>query len=82
NVKELKQIDPQGKILDRYRYTYDGAGNKIKAVKEKDDLDDDEDEWEEISYQYDELNQLIGVVKDNKEIRKYLYDTLGNRVKM
>ncbi|MDQ4678668.1 hypothetical protein, partial [Stenotrophomonas maltophilia group sp. RNC7] len=33
-------------------------------------------------YSYDALNQLIEVNENNRDIRKYFYDTLGNRVRL
>ncbi|MDF2545537.1 MAG: repeat protein [Anaerosolibacter sp.] len=84
-ITELKELSPTGQVTDRYKYYYDPAGNKIKISKERNDLDIEAaagEEWEEITYKYDPLNQLTEVMKNNQENRKYFYDTLGNRVRM
>ncbi len=36
----------------------------------------------DITYNYDDLNQLIQVVNANGETRSYIYDNLGNRVQL
>lgn len=84
-TKELTHIDPSGKIIDKYKYAYDAAGNKTKIYRDKSDLDIEAVEGEateNITYKYDSLNQLVEVMKNNKENRKYFYDTLGNRVRL
>lgn len=84
-IKELTHIAPTGKIIDKYNYTYDAAGNKTNIYKNKSDLDIEAlegEDTENIKYKYDSLNQLTEVIKNNQETRKYFYDTLGNRVRL
>ncbi|MBE5896453.1 MAG: RHS repeat protein, partial [Lachnospiraceae bacterium] len=63
-------------IHDVYKYEYDLAGNKIAAIKERENMPSDSGRFE---YGYDALNQLISVTKDGKLQREYTYDAFGNR---
>ncbi len=90
-LTQLAQINPAGRITDIYEYDYDEAGNKIKAVINRTELDSDDiaeeqdedgEADESFTYKYSPLNQLIEVSKNNEETRKYFYDTVGNRVRL
>lgn len=76
--KELVHSDKSG-VLERYRYQYDAIGNKVEVVKERRGLHQDNGRYQ---YTYDVLNQLIKVDKDGKVLRRYTYDSFGNRIGM
>lgn len=83
-ITQLAEFNSTGKRTDIFRYDYDKAGNRINTYKDRYELDEEAEEWEEreeTSYRYDALNQLIEVTTSNNETRKYFYDTLGNRVR-
>lgn len=63
-------------ILDEYQYKYDLIGNKKRIKKYRKDIPVDTGTFD---YEYDPLNRLIRVIKDNKEICRYEYDSYGNR---
>ena len=66
-------------ILDRYRYEYDAVGNKTGIKKERKGLPGENGTY---GFLYDPLNRLTDVEKDGKPIRKYIYDSFGNRTGM
>lgn len=71
--------DPNNKVLDKFIFNYDTAGNKINVIKERMGLKDINGNY---NYYYDSLNQLTGIEKDGNLIRYYRYDGYGNRVYM
>lgn len=74
----IKQIEHRGKdIFESYKYMYDSSGNKRKVIKERNGLQEDSGQFD---FDYDKLHRLIGVSKNGDILRKYTYDTFGNRV--
>ena len=59
-----------------YQYEYDKLGNKVRTVKERNDIIEDNGCFD---YAYDGVNRLIQVRKDGKLLRNYTYDAFGNR---
>ncbi|GFP75392.1 DUF6531 domain-containing protein [Clostridium fungisolvens] len=81
-VTNSKSIDPKSKLVEQFSYTYDEVGNKLSEIKEgKNILGFNGYNEGETKYKYDNLNQLIEVDNPDKTSEKYIYDTLGNRVK-
>ena len=67
--------------LDRFFYWWDGEGN-LTAVKVWRRGLPDECGHYEYEYEYDVLNRLETIRKNGKLLRKYIYDSAGNRTKM
>lgn len=65
-----------GEIAEGYRFTYDARGNKIQAFRESNGA---VDESRSFIYEYDALNQLVSVNRQNQVLRTYAYDAFGNR---
>lgn len=63
-------------ILEQYQYQYDQAGNKQVIEKQRQGISDDSGRYE---YQYDALQRLTQVTKDQELLRQYTYDAFGNR---
>ncbi len=84
-ITRLSNYNKMGKLLDDYKYSYDAVGNKNKIERynyDKGFLGLLGDETEGVTkYNYDQLNQLVEVIKPNKKVEKYFYDTIGNRVR-
>lgn len=78
NLKELIHEDGHG-MLDRYQYEYDLMGNKIAVTKERRGLCNESGRYE---YGYDALCRLTTVSKDGDKLRKYTYDSFGNRSRL
>ncbi|MBU7005610.1 DNRLRE domain-containing protein [Phosphitispora fastidiosa] len=68
--------NPADKLLAKYEYTYNGAGNRDSFTQTVEDMVYTTD------YEYDPLNQLIGVDNPNGGQVTYDYDPAGNRIKM
>ena len=64
-------------IAEGYRFTYDVNGNKIQSIRE---TNGEVDENRSFSYEYDALNQLVRVNRQNQLVRTYAYDAFGNRI--
>ena len=65
-----------GNILDSYRYSYNAKGDVIRTEQTREGLADETGVFE---YEYDSLNRLTGVSRDNSQLRQYTYDAFGNR---
>lgn len=78
SIGRLESLTHTGKdgMIEAYRYAYDLTGNKIRIEKERTDRTEDSGTF---SYQYDALNRLTGVIKDETLLRSYRYDAFGNR---
>lgn len=63
-------------ILEGITYQYDAVGNKIGMQRQRKGLPEESGVYR---YDYDPLNRLIGVQKDETMLRSYGYDTFGNR---
>ncbi|WP_242590296.1 RHS repeat domain-containing protein [Enterococcus sp. DIV0849a] len=63
-------------ILEKYQYQYDQAGNKQVIEKHRQGLTEDSGQYQ---YQYDALQRLTHVSKDQEILRQYTYDAFGNR---
>ncbi|WP_083571660.1 RHS repeat-associated core domain-containing protein, partial [Enterococcus moraviensis] len=63
-------------ILEKYQYQYDEAGNKQVIKKQRRGLTEDSGHYQ---YQYDALQRLTHVSKDQEVLRQYTYDAFGNR---
>ncbi|PKM82769.1 MAG: hypothetical protein CVU89_04515 [Firmicutes bacterium HGW-Firmicutes-14] len=72
----IASINPIDKLLARYEYTYDRAGNRDSFTQTVEDMVYTTD------YKYDPLNQLIGVDNPDGSRVSYDYDPVGNRIKM
>ncbi len=75
---ELSHKDSAG-ILDRFHYTYDLMGNRIAIVKERRGFPEESGSYQ---YNYDALQRLTEVERDGKLLRRYQYDTFGNRTEV
>ncbi|MEN8904768.1 MAG: hypothetical protein ABF289_02285, partial [Clostridiales bacterium] len=58
--------------IDKREFAYDKVGNRISSIIN----------GEKFQCKYDNMNQLIEEVKDNNNIIKYFYDTVGNRFRV
>ncbi len=67
-----------GEVIDSALFDYDACGNRISADIFRKDLTEACGKW---NYEYDPLNRLRTVAKDNKVLSKYYYDEFGNRTK-
>ena len=65
--------------FDRYQYEYDLLGNKVKLIKERQNLPEDTGVFE---YIYDPLSRLQEVIKNKEPLREYTYDGYGNRINL
>ncbi len=72
----IASINPADKLLAKYEYTYDRAGNRDSFTQTVEDMVYTTD------YEYDPLNQLTGVDNPNGSRVTYDYDPAGNRIKM
>lgn len=75
-LSELIHEDDRG-ILDRYTYEYDLLGNKTSIHKERREMSEESGNY---TYYYDNLGRLTEVKKDKTLLRKYQYDSFGNRI--
>lgn len=55
------------------------AGNKTDIWKQRSQMEQGSGHY---TYEYDALNQLVGVWKDGQQLRNYTYDSFGNRSQM
>ena len=91
-LESLTHLQKERK-LEKYSYLYDLAGNKISISRKRSaqetyiDVEDpekiEEKLWEDSSvfnYEYDKLNRLISVKRDNQKFHSYSYDAFGNRL--
>lgn len=62
-------------VLDQYEYTFDLKGTKIKVNQYH---KNSPTENGELIYRYDELDRLIEIRLNNKEVGSYEYDPYGN----
>lgn len=76
-LEHLSHIGKQGMIED-YQYAYDLAGNKTQVRQERTDYSENNGIY---AYEYDAMNRLIQVTKDNEIMRSYAYDSFGNRTR-
>ncbi len=75
----LELIHEDGeKIYDHFTYDYDRNGNKILIRNKRLGLPEEE----EFKYNYDIQNRLTGVEQNGKLLRKFHYDSFGNRLFM
>ena len=65
-----------GSILDRYTYTYDGAGNQLTKHEFIEGAEKGTTE-----YTYDVLNRLLTVTEPEGRTTAYEYDKAGNRTR-
>ncbi len=77
-LSKITHADNEG-TLDVFSYAYDSRGNCCEVIKER---RDDREESGVYRYEYDALNRLDLVKKDDEVLRKYEYDPFGNRTKM
>lgn len=77
-LDELSHGDAAG-IIDRYCYEYDAVGNKTAIRKERRGLPEESGSYH---YAYDALQRLTCVEKDGEMLRRYDYDSFGNRIGM
>mgnify|MGYP000203417016 CR=1 FL=1 len=84
-IIKMNNKDNKGKILDAYTYIYDAVGNKTEINRKLNGGKAPNSIFDEVDgrsiYEYDELNQLISVLKPNNTTDKYFYDNLGNRIR-
>lgn len=64
-------------ILDSYQFSYNANGQKIASIKDRRNLKADSGSYE---YRYDALGRMTEVLKDQEILRRYEYDTFGNRI--
>ncbi len=74
-ISELRHNGKDIKI--NFRFEYDELGNKVRAIKERNDIMDGNGCFD---YAYDGINRLIQVRKDGNLLRNYTYDAFGNRI--
>lgn len=77
-LEELLHEDREG-ILDHYSYTYDAMGNKTGITRKRRGAEAENGSY---GYAYDVLGRLTEVEKDGEVLRRYRYDSFGNRVGM
>lgn len=75
-VEQIIHKDKAG-IVDSYSFTYDKMGQKTGSTNERRNLPEENGCYE---YRYDALGRMTEVLKNQKSIRKYGYDTFGNRL--
>ena len=63
-------------FLDKYTYTYDAVGRKNSILKQRRNADTENGFYE---FKYDLMGRLSEVTQDSTLLRKYEYDTFGNR---
>ena len=77
SLGRISELRHSGKDVQiGYQYEYDKLGNKVRTVKERNDIIEDNGCFD---YAYDGVNRLIQVRKDGKLLRNYTYDAFGNR---
>ena len=77
SLGRISELRHSGKDVQiGYQYEYDKLGNKVRTVKERSDIIEDNGCFD---YTYDGVNRLIKVRKDGKLLRNYTYDAFGNR---
>lgn len=74
SVKTLNNKGANGKLLDKYSYTYDEAGNQLSKHEIIGGA-----EKGTTSYTYDVLNRLLTVTEPDGKNTAYTYDKAGNR---
>ncbi len=73
-ISELKHNGKDVQIS--FRYEYDKLGNKVRTIKERNDIVGSNGC---LDYAYDAVNRLTQVRKDGNLLRNYTYDAFGNR---
>lgn len=77
SLGRISELRHSGKDVQiGYQYEYDKLGNKVRTVKARNDIIEDNGCFD---YAYDGVNRLIQVRKDGKLLRNYTYDAFGNR---
>ena len=74
-VGNYAHYDSEG-VLDYARYKYDAVGNTVGIDRFRRDMPEQSGTYQ---YEYDRMNRLVGVQKDQALLRQYSYDALGNR---
>ena len=70
SLGRISELRHSGKDVQiGYQYEYDKLGNKVRTVKERNDIIEDNGC---LDYAYDGVNRLIQVRKDGKLLRNYL----------
>lgn len=75
-LSQLSHTQDQ-EIVEQHNYRYDKLGNKISIQKQRLGLDTLSGDYD---YQYDALQRLVNVSKDQERVRDYSYDAFGNRL--
>ena len=70
-LKSVKNYSSDGNVINSYVYSYDSNGNTTEVQTQNGT----------ITYQYDELNQLVEETLTNGTTITYEYDSIGNRTK-
>ncbi|MBM7616427.1 RHS repeat domain-containing protein [Alkaliphilus hydrothermalis] len=70
-LKTITNFKANGGVQNQYTYNYDQNGNPSSVVTDKGT----------ISYQYDDINQLISETQIDGTVISYEYDAVGNRTK-
>lgn len=68
-LKLLENKNAEGKVIESFSYTYDGAKNILTKIDCKGTT----------TYAYDSLNRLWKVTEPTGKVTSYLYDEAGNR---
>ena len=77
SIGRLEKIHHTGNgFWEEYLYQYDMAGNKTEVEKLRQGIEEDRGRF---CYNYDALRHLTEVSKDGVLLRKYSYDSFGNR---
>lgn len=77
-LSSMTFADEKG-VLDEFSCVYDKMGRRIQYGINRRDIPDGNGRYE---YAYDPVGRLLEVSKDQKIIRSYTYDELGNRSSM
>ncbi|KNZ70400.1 putative deoxyribonuclease RhsB [Thermincola ferriacetica] len=75
-LTSMASINADQKLLAKYEYTYDLAGNRTRLIQTV------EGSVYTTEYFYDPLNQLEKVINPDGSRVAYEYDPVGNRIKM
>ena len=75
-LQSILHSDKNG-VLDSYQFHYDANGQKVASIKDRRNLAADSGNFE---YRYDALGRMTEVVRDKEVLRKYEYDSFGNRI--
>jgi RHS repeat-associated protein len=74
-IKEMTSRDKDG-IIDSFIYSYDESGKKRDIERYRRNLENVSGVYH---FDYDKNGRLTGVERNNELIRKYTYDSYGNR---